>query len=241
LGLPRSDAAKNSTIAADNVLDKTPRRRLANSPAIAVPEVTSQMSTVSNLMTRNEAPAIEKAKPALPSAQAADSNSPKDEQDNVPSDNELTKQLQSRDASSTSALSTTRLAGTRMSASKIGAVPVYGLDQRHWTVAGGVLQRSADGGQSWQESLRPSHPLLCFTNHGEEIWAGGQAGVLFHSTNGGATWAQVQPSSTSQRLSADITHIDLQGDAPETTRIAISTRNNEMWISTNGGKTWEKK
>src|ERR1035438_197232 len=237
LGLPRSDSDKGGVIAAGKHLDALTRRSAA-SPVVPAPAITSQMSTVSNLMARNEAPAIEKAKPALQGAetQAADSDLPRNDYKDVGAVDELKKQ-KPRDATSASTLSTFGLASPGsprpMATAKIVASGNQSLDQikLQWTIAGGVLQRSVDDGQSWQDSLHPSHPLLCYANHGQDIWAGGQAGTLFHSTNSGMTWAQVQPSSNGP-LSSDLTHIDLQGDAPDSTRITISTGNNEMWIST---------
>jgi hypothetical protein len=247
-GLQRSASPKSGEIAADRRLDASTRQS-ANFPAVPAPEVTSEISTVGTLMARNEAPAIEKAKPALQSteAQLANSDDRKDDQyrytDNVRPGNELKKQLQERDTTSPSTSAPSALASTRtMSAAKMAPV-VNGLVQHdaHWTITGGALLRSPDGGQSWQDSLRASHPLLCYASHGEDIWAGGQAGTLFHSTNSGATWVQVQPSINRQQLSSDITHIDLQGDLAATAKIAISTGSQEMWISADGGKTWEKK
>jgi photosystem II stability/assembly factor-like uncharacterized protein len=109
------------------------------------------------------------------------------------------------------------------------------------TITAGVLQRSVDSGQSWQDALRSSHPLLCYATHDEEIWTGGQAGTLFHSTDGGVTWVQVQPSINGRQLGSDITHIDLitHVDLPGPAQILVST-DNEIWSSTDGGKIWEK-
>ncbi len=109
------------------------------------------------------------------------------------------------------------------------------------TITAGVLQRSVDSGQNWQDALRPSHPLLCYATHDEEIWTGGQAGTLFHSTDGGVTWVQVQPSINGRQLGSDITHIDLitHVDLPGPAQILVST-DNEIWSSTDGGKIWEK-
>jgi photosystem II stability/assembly factor-like uncharacterized protein len=73
------------------------------------------------------------------------------------------------------------------------------------------------------------------------VWTGGQAGTLFHSGNSGITWVQVQPSIKGQALSSDITHIDVRGDVRGPAEIIVSTSNNEIWSSADGGKTWEKK
>jgi|ERR1017187_4715389 hypothetical protein len=106
-----------------------------------------------------------------------------------------------------------------------------------WAITAGVLQRSLDSGQSWQEALRVDHPLLCYASHGQDVWAGGQAGTLFHSADSGVTWLQVQPSIKALPLTSDITHIDVR-DAAE---VVLSTTNHEVWSSADSGKTWEKK
>jgi hypothetical protein len=106
-----------------------------------------------------------------------------------------------------------------------------------WAITAGVLQRSLDSGQSWQEALRGDHPLLCYASHGQDVWAAGQAGTLFHSADGGVTWLQVQPSIRALPLTSDITHIDMRGAA----EVVLSTTNHEIWSSADSGKTWEKK
>jgi hypothetical protein len=106
-----------------------------------------------------------------------------------------------------------------------------------WTIAEGVLQRSLDGGRSWQNALQAGGPvlLLCYASRDHEVWTGGQAGTLFHSADDGVTWVRVQPSINGHPLGSDITHIDLVGG------IVVSSGNNETWSSADGGQTWEKK
>jgi hypothetical protein len=106
-----------------------------------------------------------------------------------------------------------------------------------WAIAAGVLQRSLDSGQSWQEALRADHPLLCYASHDEDVWTGGQTGTLFHSTDSGVTWLQVLPSIKGLPLTSDITHVEVRGPA----EVVISTSNHEIWSSADSGKTWEKK
>ena len=54
-------------------------------------------------------------------------------------------------------------------------------------------------------ALRAEHPLLSYASQDKEVWAGGEAGALFHSSDSGLTWTQVQPSFQSQAIIADIT------------------------------------
>jgi hypothetical protein len=118
-----------------------------------------------------------------------------------------------------------------------------------WQISEGVLERSFDNGQSWQIGLRANHPLLCYASHGQDIWVGGHAGTLLHSSDDGHTWAQVRtsqvPTSDGDSPSADVTGIDLRNadvasGSRVLTEILISTAAGEVWSSTDGGNTWSK-
>ena len=197
------------------------------------------------LMARNETPAIEKAKPAPPEPALPE------------------KEMKANGQQKTQAAVVPGLAKPQaraMMSSAMLASPVSPpLAHRvTWVITGGILQRSPDSGQSWQDALRADHPLLCYASHDEDVWAGGQAGTLFHSADGGVTWVQVQPSIKARQLTSDVTHIDVRGNVrgnvPGNMRgdvhdggvrgpveIALSTSNGEIWSSADGGKTWEKK
>jgi len=213
----------------------------------AAAAVTTEPSAENALMARNEtprddAPAIEKAKPALQEMETMETNEQvKTEAAAVPGP----ARAQARNV---------------MSAAKLAspASPTRAHNVT-WAITGGVLQRSLDSGQSWQDALHADHPLLCYASHDEDVWTGGQAGTLFHSANSGVTWVQVQPSIKARQLSSDITHIDmrntevrdddlrnnprdeLRGNARGPAEILLSTTNNEIWSSADGGKTWAKK
>jgi hypothetical protein len=177
-----------------------------------------------SLMARNETPAIEKAKPAL-------------QEPAMPEKEMKVNGQQNTQAAVVSGLAKPQ-ARAMMSSAKLASPVSPPLAHRvTWVITGGILQRSTDSGQSWQDALRADHPLLCYASHDEEVWAGGLAGTLFHSADGGVTWVQVQPSIKAQQLSSDVTHIDVRGPA----EIVVSTINNEIWSSADGGKTWEKK
>jgi hypothetical protein len=206
----------------------------------AAAAVTTESSTENVLMARNneppkDAPAIEKAKPALQEKEV------NEEQKTPAAAVPGPPRLQARNV-----MSAARLAST---ATESVAPHVT------WTITGGVLQRSLDGGQSWQDALHADHPLLCYTNRDEDVWTGGRAGILFHSANSGITWVQVQPSTNARQLGSDITHIelrnevqndDLRDDVRGSPRgpadmIILSTSGHEIWSSADAGKTWDKK
>lgn len=71
---------------------------------------------------------------------------------------------------------------------------------------------------------------------GLEVWAGGSAGLLYHSADGGASWTQVVPSSSGVALTGDITHVEFSD--PQHGRIATSTA--EVWTTSDRGQTWQK-
>jgi hypothetical protein len=174
---------------------------------------------------RNDAPAIEKAKPALQEMQGNEEQKTQAAAVPGPARPQASK-----------VMSAARLASTA------SPTPAHNVA---WTITGGVLQRSLDSGQSWQDALHADHPLLCYASHDEDVWTGGQAGTLFHSADNGVTWAQVQPSVKARQLSSDITHIEVRGESRDGMRgpaeILLSTSNNEIWSSADGGKTWDKK
>jgi hypothetical protein len=187
----------------------------------AAPTVALAPSAAGSLMARNETPAIEKAKPAL---------------------QEMEVNEQQRTEAAVVPAPARSQARAVMSAAKLASPASQTLAQNvTWAITGGVLQRSLDSGQSWQNALRTDHPLLCYASRDEDVWVGGQAGTLFHAADSGVTWVQVQPSIKAQQLSSDVTHIDVRGDVRGPAQIVVSTRNNEIWSSADGGKTWEKK
>jgi hypothetical protein len=133
-----------------------------------------------------------------------------------------------------------------------------------WTVtAAGKLQRSFDGGNTW-ETIEPkvleigaSDPRASNANLnsgsagssqsssatfrtvsavGPEVWAGGSAGALYHSADGGIHWARVSPSDGEAVLTSDITTIKF----PDPQHGTISTVNADLWSTSDAGQTWKK-
>ncbi|MGA2980254.1 MAG: zf-HC2 domain-containing protein [Terriglobales bacterium] len=181
--------------------------------------IETESSSLSSPMPRSDAPAIEKAKPAL----QAEVVGPQKTEAPV--------------------AAATRVQGRNvMSSMKLA--PSSNQTLAHnvtWAITAGILQRSLDSGQSWQNALRADRPLLCYASHDADIWTGGQAGALFHSSDNGLTWVHVQPSVTTLALSSDVTRIDIRDNVRGPAEIVVFTNNNETWSSADGGQTWEKK
>ena len=175
-------------------------------------------------MARNDLPSIKKAKPPLQDTQG-------NGLENAPA-------VIGGAAAGVSAT----VHGNALYAAKMTPSAVHGLAPNFtWMIKDGVLQRSLDSGQSWQAALRADRPLLCYARHETDVWAGGQAGMLFHSTDNGLTWSRVQPSSKGLALTSDITRIDIRDQPPGLATIVVSTNSNDFWSSADGGKSWDRK
>lgn len=246
-----SNALPNNQQSTESV--KVPEATIASTTT----EVASGPST-DVLMARNEAPVIEKAKPALLGSQLprSEAQNPQNQRSEAQESAVPGARTSNLPAMQT-AVSPTTARSQDSSSPNPGAMPAAKQAlpasqpsaqlalPRHeviWKLAAGTLQRSLDNGQNWQSSVRADHALLCYASKDKDndVWTGGQAGTLFHSADGGVTWVQVQPSLKTQRLSSDITRIDLKTDLNNRAGIAIVTSNNGTWSSWDGGKTWEK-
>ena len=180
-----------------------------------------------------DAPAVIKSKPAPDEIDTRDAP--------VTAANESGKTSAGQASTSTEVASlqaeVTPKAKTRNFAAQAAAPLAMQKQSASWTIVDGELQRSLDGGHTWQMAARAEHGLLCYASRGQEVWAGGQAGTLLHSVDNGATWSAVAVSFGGQRLSSDVTRVDVRGPA----EIVLSTDAHETFSSTDDGKTWEKK
>lgn len=145
-----------------------------------------------------------------------------------------------------------------------------------WSISpGGMLQRSFDQGNTWQDvnvrgtlmaadrrdldisaetqSLKDakaarakvksagkkdaSSPVFrAVIANGSDVWAGGQNGSLYHSTDSGNRWTQVVPFSAGTALTGDIVSIEF----PDPRHGKLSTSGGETWITADSGQTWQK-
>jgi photosystem II stability/assembly factor-like uncharacterized protein len=138
-----------------------------------------------------------------------------------------------------------------------------------WTInASGALQRSIDQGKSWQtvdvnanavvganfssavttsrakvkgadkalrrEIATPTFRAVAAT--GSDVWAGGSSGALYHSADGGNHWTQVVPAAAGAVLTGDIISLEFA----DIQHGRASTSTSEVWITTDGGQTWQK-
>jgi photosystem II stability/assembly factor-like uncharacterized protein len=87
-----------------------------------------------------------------------------------------------------------------------------------------------------QKTALPSVTFRAVAAIGAEVWAGGSNGALYHSADAGGHWTQVVPSVGDAILSGDI--VVLEFSDPQHGKITTSTA--EIWITSDGGQTWQK-
>ena len=219
---PQAPAARAASVNGGMVASEQPEQMIGSSRETVevngAAEVVQSAPTEERLTARNElTPPIEKAKPAAKEEAQLKAQVP---------DSGTQNKLAATYSNSDTAFALQKQRSTR---SKDVAA--------QWSLAQGRLQRSLDAGATWQTALQLQHPLLSFGARGSDVWAGGQAGTLFHSTDSGTTWSMVQPSTKAESLSSDIVAIEVRSQA----EIVLSTSNNESWTTIDAGKTWDKK
>jgi photosystem II stability/assembly factor-like uncharacterized protein len=62
------------------------------------------------------------------------------------------------------------------------------MENHLWAVGGGAIGgtilQSADGGEHWNIQMVGDVPMSVWTNDGQSMWAVGQCGLIFKSTDG---------------------------------------------------------
>ncbi len=111
--------------------------------------------------------------------------------------------------------------------------------QPQWKLsADGALQRSLNSGRTWQNVAIANQPSFRFVSAlGPEVWAGGNAGVLYHSADSGQNWTRIEPAVSGQKLTADITHIEFS----DALNGSVTAANGEVWTTADGGQSWQRK
>ena len=117
---------------------------------------------------------------------------------------------------------------------RVVAVPVW-----QWSLSPqGVVQRSVDNGKTWQPvSVAAGSAFRAISSLLNHVWAGGKAGLLYHSADAGQHWVQVVPSRGDEKLHDDVTEIQIV----DPQHIVLTTSDSETWVTADGGQTWSRK
>ena len=92
----------------------------------------------------------------------------------------------------------------------------------------------AEAGRQFRSRTIPIFRALAA--NGLEIWVGGAAGALFHSSDAGQHWTQVRPAVNSEALADDIIGVEFA----DTLNGKVTTSVQEIWITADAGQTWQK-
>ena len=107
-----------------------------------------------------------------------------------------------------------------------------------WTLtAQGTLQQSLDGGITWRRiQVSNGQVFRAVAAAGQSIWLGGKRGVLFHSSDAGQHWTQIQPTAKLSLPTSDIIGIEFE----DYQHGKLTTASNESWTTSDAGQSWEK-
>ncbi|HLH09772.1 MAG TPA: zf-HC2 domain-containing protein [Terriglobales bacterium] len=104
-----------------------------------------------------------------------------------------------------------------------------------WRVTqAGELQQSFDSGRSWRTSLGEISNFRAVAAAGSAVWAGGDDGTLWRSSDYGQTWKKVVPNSSGRSPRGNIQSIQLSSP----TMVVIKTSAGETWTSVDSGNSW---
>jgi Photosynthesis system II assembly factor YCF48 len=128
--------------------------------------------------------------------------------------------------------------GTTRSRNRLTLADVAGPAPR-WTLSSsGTLERSLDAGQTWETiPVANTTVFRALSAIGSEIWVGGSGGALYHSSDAGQHWVQVKPTADGKSVTADIVRVEFS----DARRGKLTTANNETWVTTDAGQSWQKK
>jgi hypothetical protein len=102
----------------------------------------------------------------------------------------------------------------------------------------GQLQRSFDAGKTWEPvPVVERAKFTALSALGPDVWAGGAAGVLYHSADNGTHWTLVKPSVEGVVLAADITGLHFT----DPQHGALTTADGHEWSTADGGRSWQTK
>ncbi len=116
------------------------------------------------------------------------------------------------------------------------AKPSYGfLPAMRLSPDGMLQQQAADKNDSCRDlKVGTGEPLRALALRGDEIWVGGDKGVLYRSADGGRSWTAVDLKLADKAGVLRLKFRDLQHGE-------LTTSSGETWMSEDGGRTWKKR
>jgi hypothetical protein len=108
-----------------------------------------------------------------------------------------------------------------------------------WTLSpDGALQRSFDSGRTWQTiPVASAVTFRALAANDSDIWVGGAAGVLYHSSDAGQHWTQIKLVGDGKPLTADIITVEFT----DSRHGKLTTDDHETWTTIDGGESWRRR
>lgn len=112
------------------------------------------------------------------------------------------------------------------------------LPGAHWRIsADGHLERALPG-SAWTRVLADQPVAFrVVATVGSNVWAGGNGGALFHSTDSGESWNRIALSSNGQAERSAVVSIHFDNAV----RGSVSAASGATWVTSDGGRTWIKR
>jgi photosystem II stability/assembly factor-like uncharacterized protein len=109
-----------------------------------------------------------------------------------------------------------------------------------WTISpGGKVQRSDDGGKTWEEvRVDEGVTFRVIQAVGRDVWAGGSGGALYHSSDDGVIWTRVNLSSDGSPTTETI--VAIISSTRDLEHITVRTVSGQQWTTEDGGQHWQR-
>jgi photosystem II stability/assembly factor-like uncharacterized protein len=126
------------------------------------------------------------------------------------------------------------LAATRKNV-EVKAAPLAAF----WNVSpDGQVERSTDGGKTFNLiPIAAGVKFMAIAAVGNDVWAGGAGGALYHSSSAGATWNSVGINFAGKAVTEMVTGIQVI----DPQHLTVTTATGAQWVSEDGGGSWQKK
>jgi photosystem II stability/assembly factor-like uncharacterized protein len=107
-----------------------------------------------------------------------------------------------------------------------------------WTIsAEGKVQRNVPDSGWVDTPIDDRVTFRTITAIGNDIWAGGTGGALYHSADGGTTWKRIVINAGGTPVTETV--VTLHFNPPQS--LSVITASGAQWASTDGGQHWQKK
>jgi hypothetical protein len=108
-----------------------------------------------------------------------------------------------------------------------------------WNISpSGKVQRSDDGRKTWEDvKVADGVTFRAITAADRDVWAGGSAGALYHSSDGGLMWNRIDITASGNAVTETI--VGIQSSSP--LHVIVTLASGQQWVTEDGGRRWRNK